>query len=188
MFHFSIVMWSRENCLFWFQKFWTLVFSRFQCVCKHRSQKMSAGRLWFWNHIRLKRKLSQIWVPPRLYGIKVDKQVYLQLRCFKSQLKCCFSSSPGLNKNRYWAKMIVFCVCAAGRQADDIVTWLKKRTGPTVTTLTSVDEVESLIADNEVAVIGFFKVRRFSSHLRSLTPSSDSTPSFVFFYLWGVVT
>ncbi|XP_075891788.1 protein disulfide-isomerase [Nelusetta ayraudi] len=46
---------------------------------------------------------------------------------------------------------------SAGRQADDIVTWLKKRTGPTVTTLTSVDEVESLIADNEVAVIGFFK-------------------------------
>lgn len=55
--------------------------------------------------------------------------------------------------------MIVLCVGAAGRQADDIVTWLKKRTGPTVTTLNSVDEVESVIADNEVAVVGFFKVR-----------------------------
>ncbi|XP_042339389.1 protein disulfide-isomerase-like, partial [Plectropomus leopardus] len=44
-----------------------------------------------------------------------------------------------------------------GRQADDIVSWLKKRTGPAVTTLGGVTEAESLIADNEVAVIGFFK-------------------------------
>lgn len=52
----------------------------------------------------------------------------------------------------------VFAV-AAGRQADDIVNWLKKRTGPAVATLNEVTEAESLIADNEVAVIGFFKVR-----------------------------
>uniref|UniRef100_A0A3Q3WAS3 Protein disulfide-isomerase n=1 Tax=Mola mola TaxID=94237 RepID=A0A3Q3WAS3_MOLML len=46
---------------------------------------------------------------------------------------------------------------SAGRQADDIVNWLKKRTGPAVTTLLEVTDAESLIADNEVAVIGFFK-------------------------------
>uniref|UniRef100_A0A3Q1E912 Protein disulfide-isomerase n=1 Tax=Acanthochromis polyacanthus TaxID=80966 RepID=A0A3Q1E912_9TELE len=46
---------------------------------------------------------------------------------------------------------------SAGRQADDIVSWLKKRTGPAVATLDEVTEAESLIADNEVAVIGFFK-------------------------------
>ncbi|XP_026119168.1 protein disulfide-isomerase-like isoform X2 [Carassius auratus] len=46
---------------------------------------------------------------------------------------------------------------SAGRQADDIVNWLKKRTGPAATTLTDVTQAESLIADNEVAVIGFFK-------------------------------
>ncbi|XP_061581073.1 protein disulfide-isomerase [Cololabis saira] len=46
---------------------------------------------------------------------------------------------------------------SAGRQADDIVNWLKKRTGPAVATLAEVSEAESLIADNEVAVIGFFK-------------------------------
>ncbi|KAJ8399719.1 hypothetical protein AAFF_G00408240 [Aldrovandia affinis] len=46
---------------------------------------------------------------------------------------------------------------SAGRQADDIVSWLKKRTGPSATTLTEVTQAESLIADNEVAVIGFFK-------------------------------
>ncbi|KAK1886549.1 Protein disulfide-isomerase [Dissostichus eleginoides] len=46
---------------------------------------------------------------------------------------------------------------SAGRTADDIVAWLKKRTGPAVATLAGVTEAESLIADSEVAVIGFFK-------------------------------
>ncbi|XP_061888337.1 protein disulfide-isomerase [Entelurus aequoreus] len=46
---------------------------------------------------------------------------------------------------------------SAGRQADDIVNWLKKRTGPAVTTLTDVTAAQSLIADSEVLVIGFFK-------------------------------
>lgn len=48
---------------------------------------------------------------------------------------------------------------AAGRQADDIVNWLKKRTGPAASTLSDVTQAESLIADNEVAVVGFFKVK-----------------------------
>ncbi|XP_012738098.1 protein disulfide-isomerase [Fundulus heteroclitus] len=46
---------------------------------------------------------------------------------------------------------------SAGRQAEDIANWLKKRTGPAIATLTEVSAAESLIADNEVAVIGFFK-------------------------------
>lgn len=58
----------------------------------------------------------------------------------------------------YYTPLMYLFIFAAGRQAEDIVNWLKKRTGPAVSTLTEVTAAESLIADNEVAVIGFFKV------------------------------
>ncbi|KAL7989515.1 hypothetical protein Chor_012181 [Crotalus horridus] len=45
----------------------------------------------------------------------------------------------------------------AGREADDILNWLKKRTGPAATTLADVAAAEELVESNEVAVIGFFK-------------------------------
>lgn len=71
----------------------------------------------------------------------------------KTSVKCCFILTLDRTFN-----IFAYCV-AAGRQAEDIVTWLKKRTGPAVATLAGVTETESLIADNEVSVIGFFKVR-----------------------------
>lgn len=46
----------------------------------------------------------------------------------------------------------------AGREADDIVNWLKKRTGPAATTLADAAAAETLVDSNEVVVIGFFKV------------------------------
>ncbi|XP_036609993.1 protein disulfide-isomerase [Trichosurus vulpecula] len=45
----------------------------------------------------------------------------------------------------------------AGREAEDIVNWLKKRTSPAVTVLTDVAAAESLVDSSEVAVIGLFK-------------------------------
>ncbi|KAL2764528.1 protein disulfide-isomerase precursor [Daubentonia madagascariensis] len=45
----------------------------------------------------------------------------------------------------------------AGREADDIVNWLKKRTGPAATTLSDGAVAESFVESSEVAVIGFFK-------------------------------
>lgn len=52
----------------------------------------------------------------------------------------------------------VFYSHLAGREADDIVNWLKKRTGPAATELKDVAAAESLVDSSEVAVIGFFKV------------------------------
>lgn len=44
-----------------------------------------------------------------------------------------------------------------GRTADEIVAWLKKKSGPAAVTLASVDELVKIKADNEVAVVGVFK-------------------------------
>ncbi|GBP54284.1 Protein disulfide-isomerase [Eumeta japonica] len=43
-----------------------------------------------------------------------------------------------------------------GRQADDIVAWLKKKTGPPATTVSSAEQAKELIAANPVIVFGFF--------------------------------
>ncbi|XP_038228049.1 protein disulfide-isomerase [Dermochelys coriacea] len=45
----------------------------------------------------------------------------------------------------------------AGREADDIVNWLKKRTGPAATTLADAAAAEALVDSSEVTVIGLFK-------------------------------
>ncbi|XP_071968348.1 protein disulfide-isomerase isoform X2 [Engystomops pustulosus] len=45
----------------------------------------------------------------------------------------------------------------AGREADDIINWLKKRTGPAAATLDDDAAVATLVESNEVVVVGFFK-------------------------------
>lgn len=49
------------------------------------------------------------------------------------------------------------CICVGGRQSDDIVGWLSKKTGPPAKELKTVDEAKELIEANNVAIIGFFK-------------------------------
>ena len=49
-------------------------------------------------------------------------------------------------------------VIAGGRTADEIVSWLLKKTGPVAKDLTSVDDAKAFVDANHVAVIGFFKV------------------------------
>ena len=44
----------------------------------------------------------------------------------------------------------------SGRTADTIVSWLEKKTGPPAKTLATVDEAKAFVADNDIAVIGFF--------------------------------
>ncbi|KAB0796265.1 hypothetical protein PPYR_10326 [Photinus pyralis] len=46
---------------------------------------------------------------------------------------------------------------SGGRSADEIVNWLNKKTGPPAKELKDVKEAKSLIDDNNVVVIGFFK-------------------------------
>lgn len=45
---------------------------------------------------------------------------------------------------------------AGGRQGDDIVSWLLKKTGPAAKELETVEAAEEFIKDNNVAVLGFF--------------------------------
>jgi len=46
---------------------------------------------------------------------------------------------------------------SGGRTADTIVTWLEKKTGPPALELADAEAAKKFVADNKVAVIGFFK-------------------------------
>lgn len=67
---------------------------------------------------------------------------------------------------------------AAGREADDIVSWLKKRTGPAATALTDAAAAEALVESSDVVVIGFFKVEPVLplGKLRRVQGSPGSAP------------
>lgn len=61
-----------------------------------------------------------------------------------------------------------------GRQADDIVAWLKKKTGPPALEVSSAEQAKELIAANNVIVFGFF-------------PDQDSEKAKVFLNAAGLV-
>lgn len=50
-----------------------------------------------------------------------------------------------------------------GRQANEIVNWLLKKTGPPAKDLPTVDEAKAFIDAHKVAIVGFFKVQSKSS-------------------------
>lgn len=50
----------------------------------------------------------------------------------------------------------IFLSKSGGRQADDIVAWLKKKTGPPALEVASAEQAKELIAANPVIVFGFF--------------------------------
>lgn len=49
-------------------------------------------------------------------------------------------------------------LCVGGRQAESIISWLKKKTGPPARELASISEIKEFKANNTVAIIGYFKV------------------------------
>lgn len=48
---------------------------------------------------------------------------------------------------------------SGGRQADDIVAWLLKKTGPPAKELTTAQEAKDFVESVNVATVGFFKDR-----------------------------
>eukprot|EP00096_Caligus_rogercresseyi_P004219 TRINITY_DN183_c0_g4_i1.p1 TRINITY_DN183_c0_g4~~TRINITY_DN183_c0_g4_i1.p1 ORF type:complete len:523 (-),score=193.74 TRINITY_DN183_c0_g4_i1:173-1741(-) len=60
-----------------------------------------------------------------------------------------------------------------GRMASEIVAWLEKKIGPPAIFLNSVEEAETLIEDNDVAVIGFYKDKDSSNAKKYLSAVRD---------------
>uniref|UniRef100_H2ZN95 Protein disulfide-isomerase n=1 Tax=Ciona savignyi TaxID=51511 RepID=H2ZN95_CIOSA len=66
-----------------------------------------------------------------------------------------------------------------GRQAADIVSWLKKKTGPPTVPLTTADEAQKFKDDNEVLVVGFFPDEK-SDHMVNYVKVADAIDDVVF--------
>lgn len=66
-----------------------------------------------------------------------------------------------------------------GRQAEDIITWVTKKTGPPAKELENVDAAEELIKENEVAIIGFFKDRE-SAEAKAFVATANALDNFIF--------
>lgn len=66
-----------------------------------------------------------------------------------------------------------------GRQADDIVSWLIKKTGPPALEIESVEAAEKLIEENQVYVIGFFKDRE-SDDAKAFLAAANSVDDYQF--------
>jgi len=59
-----------------------------------------------------------------------------------------------------------------GRTADEIVTWVTKKTGPAALELENVEAAETFVKDNKVAIVGFFKNRESPEAKTFLTVAS----------------
>lgn len=59
-----------------------------------------------------------------------------------------------------------------GRTAEEIVSWVTKKTGPSAVEIKTVDELEALTKENKVVVLGFFKDRDSAEAKTFLTVAS----------------
>lgn len=66
-----------------------------------------------------------------------------------------------------------------GRQADDIVAWLSKKTGPPAKDLDTVEATEEFLKENNVAVVGFFTDRE-SAECKSFLTAANSVDEYPF--------
>lgn len=68
---------------------------------------------------------------------------------------------------------------SGGRTADDIVSWLSKKTGPAAKELESVEAAEEFLKDNNVAVVGFFGDRD-SAEAKAFLATANSVDDYPF--------
>lgn len=68
-----------------------------------------------------------------------------------------------------------------GRKADDIVSWLEKRSGPPALELATHEEVTKLIEDKPVVVIGYFENTE-SAESKAFTAAAESEDTITFAY------
>lgn len=66
-----------------------------------------------------------------------------------------------------------------GRQADDIVAWLNKKTGPPAKELETVEASEEFLKENQVVVVGFFKDRE-SAQAKAFLATANSVDEYPF--------
>ena len=66
-----------------------------------------------------------------------------------------------------------------GRTAAEIVNWLKKRTGPPATELTTVEDARAFTKKDDVVVVGFFKDRE-SDAANAFISAADTQDSVTF--------
>jgi protein disulfide-isomerase A1 len=66
-----------------------------------------------------------------------------------------------------------------GRQADDIVSWLLKKTGPAAKELETVEAVEEFLKDNQVAIVGFFSDKD-SDEYKAFVSAANSIDEYPF--------
>jgi protein disulfide-isomerase A1 len=66
-----------------------------------------------------------------------------------------------------------------GRQADDIVSWLLKKTGPAAKDLNTVEAAEEFIKENNVAIIGFFSDRE-SAEAKAFMSAANAVDDYQF--------
>lgn len=66
-----------------------------------------------------------------------------------------------------------------GRQADDIVGWVNKKTGPPAVELETVEASEEFTKENPVAIIGFFKDRE-SKEAKSFLATANAIDAYPF--------
>uniref|UniRef100_A0A1A9Z391 Protein disulfide-isomerase n=1 Tax=Glossina pallidipes TaxID=7398 RepID=A0A1A9Z391_GLOPL len=66
-----------------------------------------------------------------------------------------------------------------GRQAEDIVAWVNKKTGPPAKELPTVADATSFLKDNEIALIGFFK-QQDSDEAKAFIAAANALDRFAF--------